>query len=230
MVAAFNLQGASWSRRRRQFIIHDSSPPVLTTRIGPADVDVFRDLALQVGPAPRQSHLTLWLLDGSNWDNQSPPSTVARQGPRLSLVAPPSLLAHLCAALSRVCPSLKPSNSSMLCLQGMMDSLRSSKFEPELWQAAKCASRVTLQYAEAEGSQWMLQGADPSRAQAAARGDRAMPQQKFVGWCNQEQLLRRLDIGESMPVALAGGWQTQVQRLVPVFSHTVLNTCVFKAT
>ena len=65
----------------------------------------------------------------------------------------------------------------------------------------------------------MLQGADPSRAQAVSRGDQALPQQKFVGWCNQEQMLRRLDIEESMPVTLAGGWQMQMQKqgLVPVF-------------
>ena len=67
----------------------------------------------------------------------------------------------------------------------------------------------------------MLQGADPSRAQAVSRGDQALPQQKFVGWCNQEQMLRRLDIEESMPVTLAGGWQMQMQMqkqgLVPVF-------------
>ena len=64
----------------------------------------------------------------------------------------------------------------------------------------------------------MLQGADPSRAQAATRGDQALPHQKFVGWCNQEQMLRRLDIQESMPITLAGGWQMQNHLLVPDFS------------
>ena len=43
-------------------------------------------------------------------------------------------------------------------------------------------------------------------------------QQKFVGWCNQENMLRRLDLEESMPITLAGGWQMQYQLLMPVFA------------
>lgn len=41
VVGVFNIQGSSWSRSRRQFIIHDNSPPPLTTVVRPADIPLF---------------------------------------------------------------------------------------------------------------------------------------------------------------------------------------------
>lgn len=41
VVGVFNIQGSTWSRTRRQFIIHDSSPPQLTTAVKPADIPLF---------------------------------------------------------------------------------------------------------------------------------------------------------------------------------------------
>ena len=41
VVGVFNIQGSSWSRSRRQFIIHDKSPPPLTTVVRPADIPLF---------------------------------------------------------------------------------------------------------------------------------------------------------------------------------------------
>ena len=41
VVGVFNIQGSSWSRSRRQFIIHDDSPPPLTTVVRPADIPLF---------------------------------------------------------------------------------------------------------------------------------------------------------------------------------------------
>lgn len=38
LVGVFNLQGSSWSRRRRRFVIHDKHPPPLTTTVHPSDV------------------------------------------------------------------------------------------------------------------------------------------------------------------------------------------------
>ena len=32
IVGAFHLQGASWSRTRRQFLVHDETPPPLATQ------------------------------------------------------------------------------------------------------------------------------------------------------------------------------------------------------
>lgn len=37
----FNIQGSTWSRSRRQFIIHDESPPQLATVVRPADIPLF---------------------------------------------------------------------------------------------------------------------------------------------------------------------------------------------
>ncbi|KAF6256659.1 raffinose synthase or seed imbibition protein Sip1-domain-containing protein [Scenedesmus sp. NREL 46B-D3] len=39
VVAAFNLQGSSWSRSKLKFVAHDSTPPTLSTRIAPGDVE-----------------------------------------------------------------------------------------------------------------------------------------------------------------------------------------------
>jgi hypothetical protein len=33
LVGAFHLQGAAWSRTRRQFLIHDETPPPLATQV-----------------------------------------------------------------------------------------------------------------------------------------------------------------------------------------------------
>lgn len=41
MVGVFNLQGSSWSRTRRQFVIHDTTPPSLTTAVKPADIPLL---------------------------------------------------------------------------------------------------------------------------------------------------------------------------------------------
>lgn len=41
VVGVFNIQGSSWSRTRRQFIIHDTSPPQLATVVKPADIPLF---------------------------------------------------------------------------------------------------------------------------------------------------------------------------------------------
>ncbi len=41
VVGVFNIQGSSWSRSRRQFIIHDKSPPPLATVVRPADIPLF---------------------------------------------------------------------------------------------------------------------------------------------------------------------------------------------
>ena len=41
VVGVFNIQGSSWSRLRRQFIIHDNSPPPLNTVVRPADIPLF---------------------------------------------------------------------------------------------------------------------------------------------------------------------------------------------
>ena len=41
VVGVFNIQGSTWSRSRRQFIIHDKSPPQLSTVVMPADIPLF---------------------------------------------------------------------------------------------------------------------------------------------------------------------------------------------
>lgn len=41
MVGVFNIQGSSWSRVRRQFVIHNATPPSLTTAVKPADVPLL---------------------------------------------------------------------------------------------------------------------------------------------------------------------------------------------
>ncbi len=45
VVGVFHLQGSSWDRRRRQFVMHDKSPAPLTTLVSPADVAPFADAA-----------------------------------------------------------------------------------------------------------------------------------------------------------------------------------------
>lgn len=39
LVGVFHLQGAAWSRRKRQFLIHDATPPPLSTAVRVADVE-----------------------------------------------------------------------------------------------------------------------------------------------------------------------------------------------
>lgn len=39
LVGVFHLQGAAWSRRKRQFLIHDATPPPLATVVRVADVE-----------------------------------------------------------------------------------------------------------------------------------------------------------------------------------------------
>ena len=39
VVAVFHLQGSSWSRKRRQFVIHDSSPKPLNVLVHPLDIE-----------------------------------------------------------------------------------------------------------------------------------------------------------------------------------------------
>ena len=41
VVGVFNIQGSSWSRTRRQFIIHDQAPPTLSGVVRPADIPLF---------------------------------------------------------------------------------------------------------------------------------------------------------------------------------------------
>ena len=50
VVAAFNLQGASWSRRERKYVLHDRHPATLTTGVTPLDVHSF-----QVCSLPREA-------------------------------------------------------------------------------------------------------------------------------------------------------------------------------
>ena len=45
----FNIQGSTWSRSRRQFIIHDKSPPTLQTAVKPADIPLFASSSTSSG-------------------------------------------------------------------------------------------------------------------------------------------------------------------------------------
>lgn len=49
VVGVFNLQGASWDRIRRKFLVHSRNPPTLSTTIAPRDVDVLRQQAQESG-------------------------------------------------------------------------------------------------------------------------------------------------------------------------------------
>ena len=42
IVGVFNLQGSSWDRVRRQYFVHDASPPKLHTLVRPFDIEPFR--------------------------------------------------------------------------------------------------------------------------------------------------------------------------------------------
>nr|UAD82042.1 raffinose synthase 2 [Trebouxia lynnae] len=41
VVGVFNVQGSSWSRKKRAFHTHDPSPPVLQTLVNPTDINTF---------------------------------------------------------------------------------------------------------------------------------------------------------------------------------------------
>ena len=52
-MGVFNLQGAAWDRRKRQFIQHDARPPALQATVRPVDVEAFSAAdAGQPSPAP----------------------------------------------------------------------------------------------------------------------------------------------------------------------------------
>jgi len=50
LVGVFNVQGSSWSRKKRRFYTHDPSPPVLETLVTPTHVHSFA----QPGSAPQR--------------------------------------------------------------------------------------------------------------------------------------------------------------------------------
>lgn len=41
MVGVFNVQGSSWSRKKRAFHTHDPTPPLLQTLVTPTDINTF---------------------------------------------------------------------------------------------------------------------------------------------------------------------------------------------
>lgn len=41
LVGVFNVQGSSWSRKKRAFHTHDPTPPVLQTLVTPTDINTF---------------------------------------------------------------------------------------------------------------------------------------------------------------------------------------------
>lgn len=45
VVGVFHLQGSSWDRNRRQFVIHDKAPPPLETAVRVVDVEPLRAAA-----------------------------------------------------------------------------------------------------------------------------------------------------------------------------------------
>ncbi|KAL0042463.1 hypothetical protein WJX79_000575 [Trebouxia sp. C0005] len=54
LVGVFNVQGSSWSRKKRRFYTHDPSPPVLETLVTPTHVHSFA----QPGSTPQ--HFAMW--------------------------------------------------------------------------------------------------------------------------------------------------------------------------
>jgi len=54
LVGVFNVQGSSWSRKKRRFFTHDPFPPVLETLVTPTHVHSFA----QPGSAPQ--HFAMW--------------------------------------------------------------------------------------------------------------------------------------------------------------------------
>ena len=56
LVGVFNVQGSSWSRKKRRFHTHDPCPPVLETLVTPTHVHSFA----QPGSAPQPHHFAMW--------------------------------------------------------------------------------------------------------------------------------------------------------------------------
>lgn len=56
MVGIFNIQGSSWSRTRRQFIIHDQAPPTLSGVVRPADIPLFASSQVPDAEPTTDSH------------------------------------------------------------------------------------------------------------------------------------------------------------------------------
>lgn len=42
IVGVFNLQGSSWDRNKRQYFVHDATPPTLDVLVRPRDIEPFR--------------------------------------------------------------------------------------------------------------------------------------------------------------------------------------------
>jgi raffinose synthase len=55
VVGVFNLQGSSWSRARRRFAYHDTSPPALTATVRVTDVETYRQQAKAQQAAAQQA-------------------------------------------------------------------------------------------------------------------------------------------------------------------------------
>ncbi len=46
LVAVFNLQGSSWSRRARKYVTHDSAPKTLSAVVKPSHLPAFQACGL----------------------------------------------------------------------------------------------------------------------------------------------------------------------------------------
>ncbi len=55
IVGVFNLQGSSWDRSRRQYFVHDATPPTLDVLVCPRDVEPFRSLQHQASGSATSS-------------------------------------------------------------------------------------------------------------------------------------------------------------------------------
>ena len=55
IVGVFNLQGSSWDRTRRQYFVHDATPPTLDVVVRPRDIEPFRSLQLQAAGSETSS-------------------------------------------------------------------------------------------------------------------------------------------------------------------------------
>lgn len=69
----FNIQGSSWSRSRRQFVIHDKQPPSLQTAVKPADIPLFStsQASSQDCSTPEQSSPAASTSNGSSGASSS---------------------------------------------------------------------------------------------------------------------------------------------------------------
>lgn len=79
LVGVFNVQGSSWSRKKRAFYTHDPNPPVLETLVTPTDIHTFAqsssapqhfvmysDQSKQFTLAAHQEELTIRLQPGKS--------------------------------------------------------------------------------------------------------------------------------------------------------------------